>query len=271
MSTSAGSKKSSLVALAAAATVLGVAIYSVTRTPSLKKVKPAEQGLADSGSAQNGPPGNAKAGYKEIGGVFRPSTDVEPKFDSELMTLDQQKSQIVNYGTTPLVKANANVHTKSVAEALKSGRNPERLSPSITANVFDAEEWKRDPSIYLATIEPGRVFQPAQPGPDVTRLRMLSPRRLKAEQGEVVPLKVRTEPNSPVTYSSFDLGQFENQLSSITVRADDRGIAIARFTGSSGTLNDVNILAASPVTSGQVKFIVNVTLPKKAGTSVAAR
>jgi len=80
---------------------------------------------------------------------------------------------------------------------------------------------------------------------------------------------VRATPGAPVTFTSFDLGQFENQLTSITVRADDKGIATARFIGSPGTINDVNILVASPVNSGQAKFAVNVVLPRPAGAKNA--
>lgn len=81
-------------------------------------------------------------------------------------------------------------------------------------------------------------------------------------QGEPVPLKVRTIPNAPVTFTSFDLGSFSNRLTSITVAADKDGVATAQFTGTPGTYNDVNILAASPMTSGQVKFVITVIVPK---------
>ena len=87
------------------------------------------------------------------------------------------------------------------------------------------------------------------------------------EQGQSIPLRVRATPGAPVTFTSFDLGQFENQLTSITVQADKQGIATARFVGSSGTINDVNILVASPVNSGQAKFAVNVVLPRPAGAT----
>jgi len=53
------------------------------------------------------------------------------------------------------------------------------------------------------------------------------------------------------------------------VKADDRGVATVRFISSGGTINNVNILAASPLNSGQAKFVVNVVLPRPAGAPAA--
>ena len=44
----------------------------------------------------------------------------------------------------------------------------------------------------------------------------------------------------------------------MTVETDDHGVAIVRMTATSGTIHTVNIMVASPVTSGQVKFVVDV-------------
>ena len=74
-----------------------------------------------------------------------------------------------------------------------------------------------------------------------------------------VRLSVTGEPLSPVTFTSFDRGAFENNLTSITVLADAAGAASVRFTATAGTIEDVNILSASPRTVGQVSFRVTVT------------
>ena len=66
---------------------------------------------------------------------------------------------------------------------------------------------------------------------------------------------------SPGTFTSFDLGAFENQFPSITVEANRAGIAATKFTGTPGTVNNVDILASSPMTSGRLRFIVRVILP----------
>ena len=210
-----------------------------------------------------------KEGYVMIGGVQRPKTDVEPKF-RDAIEIGENPAMEMNYGVTPMVKPDANPQAASVAEALASKTHPERLTPAILPAAFDPEKYQADPQTYINTIEPGRVFQPAQPGEGVFPLRTLTPRLVRSEQGQSVPLRVRATPGAPVTFTSFDLGQFENELNSITVQADGNGIATVRFTGSGGTINDVNILAASPVNSGQAKFVVNVNLPRPAGAAAAS-
>ena len=71
----------------------------------------------------------------------------------------------------------------------------------------------------------------------------------------------------PVTFTSFDLGVFDkSQLTTVTVQADGRGVAEAVFTAPPGTVDDVRIMAASPVTTGQVRFVVNVQWPDEEST-----
>jgi hypothetical protein len=72
---------------------------------------------------------------------------------------------------------------------------------------------------------------------------------------------VAAKTNFPVTFNSFGFGQFENKLTSITVVADKEGLAVAPFTATSGTKNNINVLAASPLMAEQVKFVVSVKLP----------
>lgn len=123
---------------------------------------------------------------------------------------------------------------------------------------------RKDPQTYLNTIEPGRVFQAAQPAQGVPRLRPLGATRQRMAQGSSVSLRVTAPPNMPVTFTSFDAGAFENQLASTTVAANEAGVAEARFTATPGVVGRVNILAASPVASGQSRFVVNVSRPASA-------
>ena len=44
--------------------------------------------------------------------------------------------------------------------------------------------------------------------------------------------------------------------------ADQQGVARATFTGTGGTRGEVQILASSPLTSGQAQFLVDVAYPK---------
>lgn len=201
--------------------------------------------------------------FVEIGGVKRPITDVKafkPRIDPKA----GDRPEATDYGTTPPVKIDANPQVASVAEALKTGKHPERVSTLITPKPFDLKAYQADPQKYLNIAEPGRVWQVAQPGKDVPRMAYRSDRYLEAEQGQGVILKVQAVKDAPVTFTSFDLGQFHNQLTTVTVKANDKGLAQATFTGTTGTIGSVNILAGSPVTSGQLKFQVNVLMPKKA-------
>jgi len=169
-------------------------------------------------------------------------------------------------GTFEPIPADANPNVESVAEALRTGKHPERLTALLPANPFDREAFEKDPAAYLAVVEPGRVWQAAQPGKGVRVLRPLGGRFHMAEQGKLVELKVLAPAGAPVTFTSFDAGAFENRLTSITVRAGKDGIARAPFKGTPGTINDIRILAASPLATGQVEFKVVVTLPAEAAT-----
>jgi hypothetical protein len=199
----------------------------------------------------------------EVGGVKRPITDVRHVDRNRPGAASTDVALEVDYGRTPPVPRDANPNVRSVAEALDTGDFPERLTPLQSPRPFDQGAYLANPQAYLDVVEPGRVWQSAQPGANVPRIESLSPRLSRIEQGQSVLLKAKTVPGAPVTFTSFDLGAFDNQLTSITVRAGDDGIARATFSGTPGTYNDVNILAASPMTSGQLKFVVNVQLPRQ--------
>lgn len=164
-----------------------------------------------------------------------------------------------DYGQTAPVRPDANPGAASVAEALATKTHPERLSPLIAPKPFDLAAYQRDPAAYLNLVEPGRVFQVAQPAADVQRIQAHGPVQARIPQGGSVPLQVQAPAGMPVTFTSFDLGRFaENQLTSITVAADERGLAHATLVGAPGTTGEVNILAACPVTSGQITFRITV-------------
>jgi hypothetical protein len=162
-------------------------------------------------------------------------------------------------GTTPAVRADLNPNLRSVAEAARDGTHPERLTALLAPAPFDAQRFAADPQAYLDVVEPGRVFQSAAPGEHVPELELVGDAIATIPQGASTRLRVRGVPLGPVTFTSFACGAFANHLTSITVRADDAGVAEAIFTAPPGTLNDVNILAGSPLSSGQVNFCVTVT------------
>lgn len=126
---------------------------------------------------------------------------------------------------------------------------------------FDREAYEQDPESWLNEIRPGRVFQPAQPGEDVVLIAGRSPVFQQVLQGERVNLEVEIEPGAPVTFYTPQVGEFPNRLTTHSVAADDQGIARTTYLAGPGTLGVIDIMAASPVHSGQVRFKVRVSLP----------
>ena len=167
------------------------------------------------------------------------------------------------YGTTLPVAGDANVNVRSVVEAAQGSHHPERLATLIAPAPFDAGRFAANPQAYVDVVEPGRVFQSAQPGADVLVLRSLSSTNLTMTQEGQVVLRVKTQPLAPVTFTSFDGGRLSNQLVSQTVLADAHGVAVTAFTAGAGTVDGVQVLAGSPMASGQVHFDIHVTMPKQ--------
>lgn len=164
-------------------------------------------------------------------------------------------------GRSPIYRGNENASLAMVAEAVRTRSHPERITPMIMPKPFDPESYQADPTNYLQAVEPGRVWQAAQPGPGVPEITAASQWNPTIKQGESIRLSVTTAPNAPVTFTSFDLGGFENLATSITVAANSEGVASAAFTGTRGTVGNTNVLAAGPMSSGQVHFLVHI-LPR---------
>jgi hypothetical protein len=177
-------------------------------------------------------------------------------------------------GSSPAIEPDVNAQVASVADALRSNNHPERLSALAQPAAFDVKKFKADPRSYVDVVEPGRAFQSAKPATGVSVLRPAGSTSFTMKQDASVTLKVRTLPDMPATFTSFDLGHFANQLTSQTVIAGHDGIASVVFSAGSGTINTVRILAASPVCSGQVAFDVDVAggeIVKAAPVSVPAK
>lgn len=213
-------------------------------------------------SSQGDSPVQAVEGDSELN-AKETKKNLEIKQNKEL-SQEQLFQKAFDYGKTEGVDPNENLQVSSVYEALRTDQNPERLSPLFSPKAFDLISYQEDPSSYINTIEPGRVFQSLQPGDDVPQLKRVSPKRVELVQGEKTELAVKTLPGMPCSFTSFDLGAFENQLTAITVKADDDGVARTTFIASSGTIEGVNILSSSPVTSGQVRFIINIGYSEEA-------
>lgn len=158
----------------------------------------------------------------------------------------------------PTVRPDANANVASVAEAARTNKFPERLSPMIAPKSFDLAAFSANPQAYLDIVEPGRVFQTAAPGINVPVLRSKGTASYEIPVGGSCTLSVISAPHAPTTFVTLDLGTFPNSLTAITVQANAEGEASTVYTASGGVIADVQVMAGSPLASGQVKFHVFV-------------
>lgn len=154
-------------------------------------------------------------------------------------------------------------------EAFEHGGHPERLSPTVLPAKFDVAKFRSDPESYINVSEPGRVWQAAQPGPEVTPLRRKSPFRSTVKQGESIRLQVRAAEGAPVSFTCFDIGMFGNRLTSQTVVTSSEGVAEVIFTAFPGRFGEISIFSASPLHSGRLEFLVQV--PQESGSPSASQ
>jgi hypothetical protein len=145
----------------------------------------------------------------------------------------------------------------AIKQAIAHDRHQERLTPLLLSPAFDAAAFNADPAAYLALVEPGRIWQSAEPGASVPALSSPDSTRRTMVQGGTVALRARTAPNMPVTFASLDGGTFGNGLACISVRANGAGLAQAIYA-SPDRIGHMRVLAASPVATGQVTFRIAV-------------
>lgn len=190
----------------------------------------------------------------------------DEKTHPEQETEENSGRNIFEYGLTPAVSPEANDDVKEVYRSLTSKNpDPHRTSSFFTKG-FNVKEYKKNRQSYLKQIQPGTVFNSLTPGKDIPKIVRSSNYRTTIEQGEYVELKVKikgSKDREMVTFTSFDLGRFENELTSINKIVDSNGEASCKFHATPGTINSVRILAASPMASGRVDFNVFVTLPSQ--------
>lgn len=98
-------------------------------------------------------------------------------------------------GRTAPIRRDDNPMVASIAEAVRGGKHPERLSAMIDPEKFDENEYKASREVYLNTVEPGRIWQAKQPREGVTPSQTLSPTYTSVLQGEPVVLKVQVRGN----------------------------------------------------------------------------
>ena len=140
--------------------------------------------------------GSADAEYVMVGGVRRKASDLRP-IKPDLAKVKKIEKNPLDYGRLPGVKPDANPQVKAVAEAIRNKNHPERLSVMARGAAFDPKAYKADPKPYLDAVEPGRVFQTAQPGPGVPHLAPASDRLTRLTQGQTTRLRVQAPAGSP--------------------------------------------------------------------------
>ena len=240
----------------------------VGRVISVGPIKGYEPALtnAEKDLLRTGPDAKDKASVKRYllaKAKFQPDPLMRRQLEQEAIILTD------GYGRTPPITAD-NPQVRSAGDALMNHNHPERLNPRIAPASFDAAAYAANPQAYLNVSEPGRVFQSAPAGANVVQIQPVSPYYQDVKQGDSIDLMVKAAPGYPVTFTSFDCGAFGNGLTTQTVEADSAGIATVKFLGVPGTVLESNILAASPMTSGQVRFKAN-TLVYVNGQQVAVK
>ena len=137
------------------------------------------------------------------------------------------------YGLSKPIQNLDHPQVKSVIEAIKTKKFPERLSVAVKPSPFNQSKYLNDEAYklsYLNTCEPGRCHQSLEPGQGVPALKRTAAYMHEITQGEKVILSVSTGiKGAPVTFSSLHLGQLSNGLTSQTIECDDQGNASVEF------------------------------------------
>jgi hypothetical protein len=142
-------------------------------------------------------------------------------------------------------------------------------SAAFRAEDFDPAAYAKNRASYCAKVVPGRIWQLAQPEPDVPALRPAGSRGHSVASGGSVELAVQAVPQAPVTFLSQGLGAFANGQVAITGQADAEGRATTSFTATPGTVAYADVMAACPLTSGQVMFTIEVVASASAAEGVS--
>ena len=202
-----------------------------------------------------------ESAMEDVGGIKRPMRDVARSKMNLVAERAEYLASLPNVGFAPSIPNDTNDSVRSLSRELaeNSGSHPAK-NQLVPAEAFNEENYLRDKQAYLSQIRPGRIYQTKPVGEDTTPLTNESPRYSEVIQGESVILKVKATPGFPVTFHTQQLGEFNNRLKTISVEADADGVATAVYSAVSGVSGLVRITAASPVHSGQVRYIVDVAV-----------
>ena len=203
------------------------------------------------------------------GGIRRPKSDVE--FYGVVKPKSGDRNPLPYAGLPEPLPKSTNEQVSKLVDELKTNPTASRKARSVYAKAepFLVDEYLKDPDSYLSLIRPSRVYQtatsiPQEPTPpgkekvELTNLTAKSPLFQWILRGEKVNLSAKGEPGMPITFHLNQYGFFDNQLKTISVKFNEEGIATVVYTAGPGSQGLVNILAASPVHLGQLKYSVLV-------------
>jgi len=250
------SNRSFTILTVSSVVLFGVVLYGSQNGWFSWKREVSENQLADLGNEPKEE--TIPEGYVKVGGVIRPATDIKSPRENN-RTLNNSKGY--HPGASPRVNPKSNPNTRSVYESIGDPKLAYRSNSMIPAPKFDRDSYEADPQAYLDEMAPGRIWQSLPPGENVVPIERSGQYIQQLVQGESVKLSAKAEPGMPVTFHSSNIGQFENQLSSITVRTGDDGIASATFRASAGTRGEIDLIASSPVHSDLARWLVEVIRP----------
>ena len=125
---------------------------------------------------------------------------------------------------------------------------------------FNRAAYLADPASYLSKVAGSRVYEVANPAADVAALIPEGPTGFSAPTNGEVTLAAKTEPGCPTTFVTFGLGQFPaSGFQSVTVAADEHGIARTQFRVTPGTVGNCLVMAGSPVCANTLSFLITVS------------
>ncbi len=264
-------KKSDLIVSIVVFTVFGVCYYFVSKGSSnvaVSSALPENPTVKTFTKRDINPSTEAVKIVKEVpiskevspaGKLLDPNAKLDDSFRNQ-----QQEIASKGYGSFPPVDMEKmNPNKEYLLNALKDPQNnPGAISIVGKREKFNLEEYKQDPQKYLNIVAPGRAFDCAQAAEGVKPIQQVGEASLRVKQNESITLQAKGLSNMPISFTVFDGGIFEqNGLNSITLQADASGLVSVEYIPTSGVINQVRIRAASPVNSGTLEWIVNVSLP----------
>ena len=184
---------------------------------------------------------------------------------------EQRRLSEEGYGTIPAIAVDAgeelSTQQRYVVEAFKDvAHKSGAISIFGKRQPYQSEAYQTSAQYrdaYLNSAEPGRAFDAAQAGPEVTVLERIGYSSMQTEQGQSVTLKVKGQAGAPCSFTSFDGGHFKNGLSYTTLQFDASGVCAAEFTPTRGVIHQCRLRAGSPEHSGTIQWHVFVRLPEE--------